>query len=239
MILYKQLSEHPRKHFVNKKKRAIVLGGTGATGKQLIKQLLESKYWEQITSIGRRPVLNGDTHEKLQDIIIDSFDQISSTKNIWPGHDIFFNCIGTTRSRAGGAKEFVNIELGISEKAAQMASKALIPHASIISAMGANPNQWSTDWIHPLLYTKTMGLKEQTLITNSFERISIFRPGMLVRMMHKPTWIDRIMISTNIALKVDVLASAMIRDGECNQTKKDSQPFVYIGNRCIKVSKKL
>ena len=62
---------------------------------------------------------------------------------------------------------------------------------------------------------------------------------MLVRMMHKPTWIDRIMISTNIALKVDVLASAMIRDGECNQTKKDSQPFVYIGNRCIKVSTKL
>ena len=49
-------------------KKAIVIGGTGATGRQLIRQLLKSDKWEQITSIGRKPVLDGEKYDKLLDI---------------------------------------------------------------------------------------------------------------------------------------------------------------------------
>lgn len=52
-------------------KKAVVIGGTGATGQQLIKQLLGNDKWGQITSIGRKPVLNGKSHVKLQDIVIE------------------------------------------------------------------------------------------------------------------------------------------------------------------------
>ena len=42
---------------MSQRKKAVVIGGTGATGQQLIKQLLANDKWEQIASIGRKPVL--------------------------------------------------------------------------------------------------------------------------------------------------------------------------------------
>ena len=222
---------------MSQRKKAVVIGGTGATGQQLIKQLLANDKWEQITSIGRKPVLNGKSHDKLQDIVLETLYDLSSTEELWKGHDVFFNCIGTTRKRAGSAKKFIEIEAGISMEAAKIASHAKISHASIVSASGANHNQWAKDWIHPLLYIRTIGQKEQTVIKNKFDRVSIFRPGMLIRLLDKETWIERIMASKGFGLKVDLLASAMIRDAECKNEKSDKEyPVVYIGNECIKIS---
>ena len=235
MNLYKELSKHPREHEVQLDRKAVVIGGTGATGHQLIKQLLYSDNWKQITSIGRKPVLNGESHDKLEDIVIESLHDMSSIKEIWKGHDIFFNCIGTTRKRAGGAREFVDIEAGISMEAAKLASQAQIPHASVISAKGANHNQWAYDWIPPLLYIRTIGQKEQTVITNKFERVSIFRPGMLIRLVDNETWIERIMKSKGLGLRVDDLASAMIYDAENkNEISEKDSSVTYLGNENIK-----
>ena len=240
MNIYKELSKHPREYEAKSARKAVVIGGTGATGCQLIKQLLKSDNWQQVTSIGRKPILNGQNHDKLQDIVIDSLHNMSSTKEMWKGHDVFFNCIGTTRKRAGGARKFIEIEAGISLEAAKLASQAQIPHASVVSANGANHNQWAQDWIHPLLYIRAMGQKEQTVITNKFDRVSIFRPGMLIRLVDNDTWIERISESKGFGLRVDVLASAMIRDAECKYDMSDKEsPVVYVGNDCIKDSNRL
>ena len=180
-------------------KKAVVIGGTGATGKQLVQQLLNSVDFQTVTSIGRRPVLDGYEHEKLNDVVIPSMSQLHKTKDLWNGNDVFFNCIGTTRKKAGGARQFVDIELGISRLAAKMASEANIPQASVISASGANHKAWSVNWIHPLLYTKTIGQKEQTLVAeNEFKRVSVFRPGMLIRFMEESKLWDNILTYINL-----------------------------------------
>ena len=216
-------------------KQAIVIGGTGATGRQLIKQLLANDKWGQITSIGRKPVLDGKKNDKLQDVVLENLYDLSSTEELWKGHDVFFNCIGTTRKRAGSAKDFIKVEAGISMEAAKIASHAKISHASVISASGANHNQWAKDWIHPLLYIRTIGQKEQTLIKNAFDRVSIFRPGMLIRLVHNETFIERIMKEQGLGLRVDDLASAMIYDAE-NKNGLSGKDFsvAYLGNENIK-----
>ena len=183
-------------------KKAIVIGGTGATGRHLIKQLIVNDSWEQITSIGRRSVLDGGKYDKLQDVIVENLHDLSSTKQFWNGNDVFFNCIGTTRKRSGSAKNFVEIEVDISKKAAKMAADAKISHASVISAQGANHNQWAKDWIHPLFYMKTIGEKEQTLIDNDFNTRSIFRPGMLIRLMDDESWFEHFMRVYRFGLRV-------------------------------------
>ncbi|MBC8256568.1 MAG: NAD(P)H-binding protein [Candidatus Marinimicrobia bacterium] len=216
-------------------RKAVVIGGTGATGQQLIKQLLENDKWGQITSIGRKPVLNGKRHDKLQDIVIESLYDLSSTKKLWKGNDVFFNCIGTTRKRAGSAKEFIKVEAGISMEAAKMASNAKISHASLVSASGANHNQWAKEWIHPLLYIRTIGQKEQTVIKNDFDRVSIFKPGMLIRLMENGNWIERIMKSKGLGLRVDDLALAMVYDAENkNGLSELDSSVVYLSNENIK-----
>ena len=216
-------------------KKAVVIGGTGATGGQLVQQLLSNVDFQKVTTIGRRPVLNGNGHEKLNDVVINSMSQLHETKDLWNGNDVFFNCIGTTRKKAGGARQFVDIELGISSLAARMASEAKIPQASVISASGANHKAWAVDWIHPLLYAKTIGQKEQTVITeNKFNRVSIFRPGMLIRMMNGGQWYDSLIKTMGIGLRVDILSQAMILDALVSWERNDSKEINYIeGNHAI------
>lgn len=212
--------------------KAIIIGATGATGKQLLNQLIQNEKCELVTSIGRKPVLDGDKNDKLVDIVVESLSNLSSTEKSWEGNDVFFNCIGTTRQRAGGAKEFIHIEAGISNEAAKMASNAKIHHASLVSAKGANHTAWAKDWIHPLLYMRTMGQKEQTILSNfSFNHVSIFKPGMLIRLQGKQTWFESFSESKGFGLRVDTLASAMIRNAE--QVKLgsvDKSPQFFIGN---------
>ncbi len=212
--------------------KAIIIGATGATGKQLLNQLIQNQNCELVTSIGRKPVLDGDKNDKLVDIVVESLSNLSSTEKSWEGNDVFFNCIGTTRQRAGGAKEFIHIEAGISNEAAKMASNAKIHHASLVSAKGANHTAWAKDWIHPLLYMRTMGQKEQTILSNfSFNHVSIFKPGMLIRLQGKQTWFESFSESKGFGLRVDTLASAMVRNAE--QVKLgsvDKSPQFFIGN---------
>ncbi len=215
---------------------AIVIGGTGATGRRVIEQLLVHEKCRTVTTIGRRSPVKGEGHHKLKDVLVDSMFDLSSTESSWLNNDVFFNCIGTTRSKAGGAKEFVEIELGISREAAKMASIANIHHASLISASGANHDSWAVDWLHPLLYAKTMGQKEQTILTEfPFNSISIFKPGMLIRMMNEPEWYDGITEKLGIGLRVDILAAAMIHDAE-RKSSEDSfdSPSIFTGNSVIK-----
>ena len=218
--------------------KAIIIGGTGATGNQLLNQLMQNQNCKLVTSIGRTPVLDGAKNDKLVDIVVESLTDLSSTEKSWDGNDVFFNCIGTTRQRAGGAKEFMRIEAGISNEAAKMASNAKIHHASLVSAKGANHTTWAKDWIHPLLYMRTMGEKEQTILSNfSFNHVSIFKPGMLIRLQGKPTWFESFSESRGFGLRVDTLASAMIRNAE--QVKLGSvekSPQFFIGNDDIQSS---
>ena len=186
---------------------AIIIGGTGATGKQLLNQLLNNHNCKLVTSIGKRPALGGKKNDKLVDIVIESLLNMSSTEGYWKGNDVFFNCIGTTKKKAGGADQFHNIEYGISNEAARVASKSNIPHASLISASGANHKLWAKKWLHPLFYSKTMGEKEQTILSNhSFKYTSIFKPGMLIRHMKKNSIYDKILKITGTGLSVEIFS---------------------------------
>ena len=81
-----------------------------------------------------------------------------------------------------------------------------------------------------------MGQKEQTVLSKKFKSISIFRPGMLVRLMEKKSIIDRCLIKSGLGLPVDLLASAMISDAEnSNQFKGlNNNPKIFVGNKVIK-----
>jgi len=194
---------------------AIIIGSTGATGKYLLKHLLYNPNCNRVTSIGRRMASEEEESDKLVDVVIDSLFDLSSTYSFWKDNDVFFNCIGTTRQRAGGANSFIDVEVGISKLAAKMASEAKISHASIISAKGANHNSWSVNWIHPLLYIKTMGEKEQTIVSDySFKNATIFRPAFLNREVNRSNRGNLFSLTNKFGLSVNTLALAMMEDAE-------------------------
>ena len=212
--------------------KSIIIGATGATGRKVLKQLSLNEKCSHITSIGRRKLDSEQMHDKINHVTIDTLLDLSKTEHYWINHDVFFNCIGTTKKRAGGADQFYDIEYGISNEAARVASKSNIPHASLISASGANHNLWAKKWIHPLFYSKTMGQKEETIVSNyPFQRISIFRPGMLIRNMENNSILDKFLKNSGFGLNVSILAKAMIEDAETVfQNKRHTKIMCYEGN---------
>ena len=82
-ILKGELKDHPRGDISSQKKKAIVIGATGATGTKLVRLLIDSDNWDKVTTISRMPVLNGEKHNKLNEVIIDSFDRLGETFESW------------------------------------------------------------------------------------------------------------------------------------------------------------
>ena len=105
--------------------KSIIIGATGATGQKVLNQLIKNDNCSLITYIGRNKLKDSQIHNKINQIIIKSLLNLSGTKNFWKGHDVFFNCIGTTKKKAGSADKFYEIEYGISNEAARFASKEI------------------------------------------------------------------------------------------------------------------
>ena len=97
------------------------------------------------------------------------------------------------------------------------------------------------DWLQPLLYIKTIGQKEQTVINDhKIKRVSRFRQGMLVRWINQNSLRSNLKEASGLGLKVSTLALSMIRDAESGRDyNKYESPIFYIGNSCIKKSIKL
>ena len=58
---------------------------------------------------------------------------------------------------------------------------------------------------------------------------------MLIRLVDNETWIERIMKSKGLGLRVDDLASAMIYDAENkNEISEKDSSVTYLGNENIK-----
>ncbi len=214
-----------------------MIGSTGATGRNVLKQLIEKDNCSHIISIGRKNLSPSQLHDKVKHIIVESLLDLSKIEDEWKNNDVFFNCIGTTKKKAGSADKFFEIEYGISNEAARVASLNNIPHACLISASGANHSIWAKKWIHPLFYSKTMGQKEQSIVSNfTFEHTSIFQPGMLIRRMNVHNTFDRILEITGLGLEVSDLAKAMINDAENVIFKRRSAPNLVVhGNNNIRL----
>jgi len=83
-----------------------------------------------------------------------------------------------------------------------------VNHISVVSAQGANKNIFKVKWFHPLWYTYTLGMKESTVLeeNDSIKHVSIFRPGMLDRLVYDRS-MEKFLLSMGIldALKVSDL----------------------------------
>ena len=253
-----RLAEHPRgAHQPQPARSAVLVGATGATGKQLLAQLLEDDGFTSVVAVGRRAP-PGVEHPKLSTVIVADLTDADALREAWPVPAdlddeeatvtrVMFNCIGTTRGQAGGAAGFQKVEVGITTAVSAVAAERGIGHISVVSAQGANPNTWvdSNELIHPLLYARTLGRKEEATLAakGSVVRRSIFRPGMLNRMTGD-RMAENVINALGVGLRVDTLATAMLRDAQrappgAQRGGGQEDPVIFAGNPLIKQVSKL
>lgn len=149
-------------------KKAIVIGGTGMIGSELVKQLIDNVEYYVIISLVRRP--SGVSHPKLVERIVD-FDHPESWRNLITG-DVLFSTLGTTLANAKSKEAQYKVDFTYQFVVAQIAATNLVPNYVLVSSAGANAESKS-------FYLNMKGKLDLAVQTLNFQCISIFRPGQL------------------------------------------------------------
>lgn len=150
--------------------KAVIIGATGATGRELLKLLMAAEEVEEVVALVRKPL--AVTHPKLQALVVD-FDRIED----WASHisgDVAFSCLGTTLRAAGGKEAQYKVDFGYQYAFAQMARANNVRTFVLVSSSGASPKSI-------VFYSRMKGELEQAVAALGFERFIVFRPGPLVR----------------------------------------------------------
>ena len=206
-----------------KKLNALVIGATGATGRELVKSLLNDNDVEKVTIFVRNlPTLE---HEKLKTHVID-FNEIEKHKDLIRG-DVLFSALGTTKKAAGGKDQQYKIDYTFQYKFAKIAAENGVENYSLVSSTGANANS-------SFFYPKIKGALEEAVKKLKFKKIDIFQPPMLVRQQDlirdgEKSGIKILNVLNKIGilksqkpLKVNKLAEKMVKNAKITTKEKVS-----------------
>jgi len=149
---------------------ALVIGATGATGRELVNKLLIDDDFDQV-SIFVRTAPN-IKQQKLKINIID-FKELEKHKDIIKG-DILFSALGTTKKDAGGKDQQYEIDYTYQYEFAKKAADNGVGQLSLVSSVGANAKS-------SFFYPKIKGALEEAVKKLDFKKIDIFQPPMLIR----------------------------------------------------------
>ncbi|MBL0737593.1 NAD(P)H-binding protein [Flavobacterium sp. GN10] len=150
--------------------KALVIGATGATGKELVNLLLENNDYEAVSIFVRRPT--GKSHPKLTEHIVD-FSNINSFQSAITG-DVLFSCLGTTLKDAGSKEKQWKIDYDIPADFAAAAKQNNVKSLVLVSSYGASAKS-------SVYYSMMKGKLEEYLQELNFPQYIVFRPGPLIR----------------------------------------------------------
>ena len=147
---------------------ALVLGGTGLVGHQLVKQLLEDPYFSSVKVFGRRST--GLVHEKLTEVLID-FTQTSAWRDELVG-DVIFSAFGTTLRKAGSKEKQYEIDYHFQYQVIRLAFENSVPDCVLVSSLGASIGS-------KFFYSRMKGELDRDVAKLGFDRLVLIKPSVL------------------------------------------------------------
>lgn len=150
--------------------KTLLIGATGATGKDLLKLLLKDEEINQVDVFVRREL--NVKHEKLNTHIID-FDKPEEWKHLVKG-DALFSCLGTTLKIAGSKEAQWKIDYEYQYQFAKIAKENNVNSYVLVSAANASSKSF-------IFYSKMKGQLEDDVKALKFLKTIIFNPPLLLR----------------------------------------------------------
>ncbi|GAT63962.1 NAD(P)H-binding protein [Paludibacter jiangxiensis] len=150
--------------------KAIVIGGSGATGKYLVRRLLADDRFDEIVLLLRKPA--AETHPKIKQVIVD-FDKLNDFAEQING-DVAFSCLGTTLKDAGSKEAQWKVDYDYQYNFAKIARQNGIATFVLMSAQNADAKS-------SFFYSRMKGELEQSIEALGFDKLVIVQPGLLLR----------------------------------------------------------
>ena len=152
------------------KMKALIIGATGATGKDLVTQLLADDTYSEVHCFVRKPLAL--THPKLHAHVV-NFDTPKAWADLLHG-DVAFSCLGTTLAVAGSKEAQWRVDYDYQYAFALQCKANGVPTFVLISAAGATAQS-------KLFYNRMKGQLEDAVKALDFSCLLIFQPSILIR----------------------------------------------------------
>ena len=150
--------------------KALIIGATGATGKDLLSQLLADDTYAEVHCFVRKPLAL--THPKLHAHVV-NFETPEAWADLVRG-DVAFSCLGTTLAVAGSKDAQWRVDYDYQYAFAQQCKANGVPSFVLVSAAGAKAQS-------KLFYNRMKGALEEAVKKLNFPRLLIFQPSVLIR----------------------------------------------------------
>jgi uncharacterized protein YbjT (DUF2867 family) len=149
-------------------KTALIAGGTGLIGSQLLQLLLESDRYDKVIAITRKEL---PIHKKLISIQVNpaNFGKVDTTARI----DDVYCCLGTTMAKARSKEKFYQIDFTFPVSLAKNALTQGAQQYLLVSALGADKDA-------SIYYNKVKGEVEAAIAALKYTTFHVFRPSLLL-----------------------------------------------------------
>jgi len=212
-----------------KKLNAIIIGATGAVGRELVDYLLLNENYGKVTIFVRRVIERWEKYppekkEKLNIIKVENLDFMSKEKeeilsllNDNVQYDVVFNALGSRVGR--GEEEFRKVDYDYVINSCALCEKLNISHFSNCSAANASKDSW-------FLYSRVKGEAEEECLKKNVNYISIHQPGIILNRDNDDRFGEKIIAYIPFFPKItskDIAMAMLVDDLEYQRGKKEKK----------------
>lgn len=170
---------------------AVIIGATGAVGKEILKEILSCEYYERIYVLGRNSISRLPEDDKLTKIVID-FENMRFDTSILDNADVFAS-LGTTIKISGSKENQRKIDVDYTVNFAKLC-EGKVRSFNVVSAIGANSKSKN-------FYNSLKGELEDKLKEMNLGILRIFQPSLLISKRADERFLEELFIKISPVFK--------------------------------------
>ena len=173
-------------------KTAVIIGATGAVGKEILKEILADNFYNKVYILGRESIGKLGDEERLTKIIVD-FENLNFDTSILEDADVFAS-LGTTIKIAGSKENQRKIDVDYTVSFAKLC-EGKVRSFNVVSAIGANSKSKN-------FYNSLKGELEDKLKVMNLRVLRIFQPSLLISKRDDKRFLEELFMKVSPIFKL-------------------------------------
>jgi uncharacterized protein YbjT (DUF2867 family) len=215
--------------------RILIIGGTGQVGAAVVRALAAEPSCAEVVMVNRR-VISLTAYPRVRQVILDTAAaqfpaEVAKLAQgmVAQGDPVYgASCVGVGQgSMKWSEEELKALEIGVVGGFARGCQAGGISRFSLLSAVGSTAKS-------RFRYVRVMGLKEETVEGIGFQRLAIFRPGIIAGNAHTPgyvAWLGRLIPGRFGTIEQDDIGRAFVAEFINSSTPNG---VVYLDNGAMR-----
>lgn len=168
-------------------KTAVIIGATGAVGKEILKEILADNFYNRVYILGRESIGKLGDEERLTKIIVD-FENLNFDTSILEDADVFAS-LGTTIKIAGSKENQRKVDVDYTVNFSKLC-EGKVRSFNVVSAIGANSKSKN-------FYNSLKGELEDKLKVMNLGVLRIFQPSLLISKRNDKRFLEELFMKVS------------------------------------------